>query len=66
MTDPARDLDLAAAVRDAVLHALLDAWEDAGMRGLCAEGRFEAAVGALRSLDIAAMLAVLPGRGPPR
>jgi hypothetical protein len=66
MTDPARDLELAAAVHDAVLRELLDAWEDAGIRGLCAEGRFEAAVGALRSLDLAAVLATLPGRNLPR
>lgn len=65
MTDATRDLQLAAALRDALLRELLDAWEDAGIRGLCAEGRFEAAVGALRSLDLAATLAALPGRGSP-
>ncbi|GMV05078.1 MAG: hypothetical protein AMXMBFR53_13580 [Gemmatimonadota bacterium] len=40
-----------AAVRDVCLRAALDAWEDAGLRGLCAEGRWEAAVGAIRSLE---------------
>ena len=45
--------DLAEAVRRAVLDALMDAYDDAGVRGLCAEGRFEAAVGAARALDLA-------------
>lgn len=65
MSDATRDLQLAAALRETLLRELLDAWEDAGIRGLCAEGRFEAAVGALRSLDLAAALAALPGRGSP-
>ena len=42
---------LAASVRDACAAAFLDAYEEAGMLGLCAEGRLEAAVGAVRSLD---------------
>ncbi|MCM5572303.1 PLP-dependent aminotransferase family protein [Burkholderiaceae bacterium FT117] len=39
-------------VREACLAAALEAWEDAGMRGLCAEGRWEVAIGAIRSLDL--------------
>ena len=44
---------LAEAVRRACVAAALEAWEEAGAAGICAEGRWEAAVGALRSLDVA-------------
>ncbi|MFZ0168818.1 MAG: acetyltransferase [Candidatus Dormiibacterota bacterium] len=43
---------LAKAVRDACVHAALDGHELAGLSGLCAEGRWEAAVDAMRSLDL--------------
>lgn len=46
------ELQLAEAVRRAVVEALLEAYEDAGMSGLCGEGRFEVAVDAARSLDL--------------
>jgi hypothetical protein len=48
--------DLAKRIRDACLEAVLQAYEDAGVQGLCAEGRWEAAVGALRTLDLAPLL----------
>jgi hypothetical protein len=48
--------DLAKRIRDACLRAALEAYEDAGMQGLCAEGRWEAAVGALQSLDVTTLL----------
>lgn len=48
--------DLAKRVRDACVRAALDAWEDAGLRGLCDEGRWEYVVGVLRSLDLAPLL----------
>lgn len=48
--------DLAKRIREACLKALLEAYEDAGVQGLCAEGRWEAAVGALRTLDVATLL----------
>ena len=48
--------DLAKRIRDVCLEALLQAHEDAGIQGLCAEGRWEAAVGALRSVDLAPLL----------
>jgi len=41
---------LARPLPDAVLAALVEAYEAAGSQGLCAEGRWEAAVGALREL----------------
>lgn len=52
---------LAAAVRDACASAAVDAYEDAGMQGLCAEGRFEAAVGAIERVDLAAIVAARTG-----
>jgi hypothetical protein len=38
-------------VRSACLQAALDAYEDAGLRGLCAEGRWEYALAAIRRVD---------------
>jgi len=48
--------DFAKRIRDACLEALLQAYEDAGVQGLCAEGRWEAAVGALRTVELAPLL----------
>ena len=42
----------AESVRAACLDAATRAYEDAGIRGLCAEGRWEAAIAAVRHLDI--------------
>lgn len=38
----------AERMRRACIEAALQAWEDAGISGLCAEGRFEAAIDAMR------------------
>jgi hypothetical protein len=48
--------DLAKRIRDACVEAVLEAYDDAGVQGLCAEGRWEAAVGALRTLELAPLL----------
>jgi hypothetical protein len=48
--------DLAKRIRDACLEAVLQAYEDAGIQGLCAEGRWEAAVGALKRVELAPLL----------
>lgn len=48
----AEEKEVAESVRQACLTAALRAHEDAGIRGLCAEGRWEAAVSAMRSLDL--------------
>jgi hypothetical protein len=48
--------DLAKRIRDACLEAVLQAYEDAGVQGLCAEGRWEAAVGALKAVELAPLL----------
>lgn len=45
-------MDLAKAVRQACVDAALDAYEDAGLQGLCAEGRWEVAIAAMRRLDL--------------
>ena len=49
------------AVRRACIEAALAAYEDAGISGLCAEGRWEAAVGAIQSVDLAPLAAQAGG-----
>jgi hypothetical protein len=49
-------LALAERVRAACLPAALDAYEQAGISGLCGEGRWELAVQAIRTLDLARLL----------
>jgi len=51
-----RTRHLAEGVRSACLRAALDAYEDAGLRGLCAEGRWECALDAIRSLALTPLL----------
>lgn len=48
--------DLAKRIRDACLEAVLQAYENAGVQGLCAEGRWEVAVGALKTVELAPLL----------
>jgi uncharacterized protein YeaO (DUF488 family) len=52
----AHDHDRLEAVRRACLRAAADAYEDAGIRGLCVEGRWEAALDAVRVLDLRAIV----------
>ena len=47
--------DLAKRIRDACLETVLQEYEDAGVQGLCADGRWEAA-GALLTLELAPLL----------
>lgn len=54
MADPR---DIAEAVRRACVDAALEAYEDAQIRGLCREGAWEVAIEAVRSLDVAAVIA---------
>jgi hypothetical protein len=51
--------DLAKRIRDTCIEAVLQAYEDAGVQGLCAEGQWEAAVDALRTVDLAPLLSEL-------
>jgi uncharacterized protein YeaO (DUF488 family) len=48
--------ELGEVIRDAVLKAALDAYDDAGVRGLCAEGRWEIAMDAVRHFDLSHIL----------
>jgi hypothetical protein len=45
----------ADALRRALIDAAEAAYEDAGIQGLCAEGRWEAAVSAMRAVDVEAV-----------
>lgn len=62
MNDPQR---LAEAVRTACIQAALEAYEEGGIRGLCAEGRWEYAISAMRQLDLVELAAALkePSQG---
>jgi len=54
---PAPDpLQLATAVRNACVRAALDGYEQAQIAGLCQEGAWEAAVDAMRRIDLKMML----------
>ena len=50
---PEVEIKIADAVRAACVKAALDAYENARMDGLCQEGAWEVAVGAMRALDVA-------------
>jgi hypothetical protein len=47
---------LAEAIRAACLEAALRAYEDAGISGLCEDGRWECAVQAIQGLDVTALI----------
>ena len=47
---------LAEAVRTACLEAALRAYEDAGISGLCEDGRWECAVQAIKGVDLSALV----------
>jgi hypothetical protein len=48
--------DLAKRIRETCIEAVLQAYEDAGIQGLCPEGRWEAVVDALRTIELAPLL----------
>jgi hypothetical protein len=48
--------DFAKRVRQACVDAAVQAYEDAGVQGLCAEGRWEAVVGALKTVELTPLL----------
>ena len=48
---------VAEAVREACLKAAQEAYENAGISGLCDEGRWECAMDAIRTLDLEAAIA---------
>jgi hypothetical protein len=47
---------IAQAVREACVRAALEGYEQAGLSGLCDEGRWEMAIDSIRSLDVDALL----------
>lgn len=47
---------IAEAIRAACAAAAARAYEEAGISGLCAEGRWEVAIEAIRHLDVEAVL----------
>ncbi len=54
-------LAAAEAVRAALVEAAREAYEQAGIAGLCAEGRWELALDAMRTLDLALVAPGVPG-----
>jgi len=54
--------ELVELVRRALIDCASRAHEDAGLRGLCCEGAWEATVSAMRQLDLRALLT--PGGAP--
>jgi hypothetical protein len=53
--DPAAD-HVAEQVRAALVEAAVSAYEDACLRGLCLEGAWEVAIGAMRRADLTPLL----------
>lgn len=47
---------IAEAVRAACLKTAQEAYESAGVSGLCEEGRWECAISAVRSLDLGSVI----------
>lgn len=62
MADSAEEL--VAAVRQACIAAAIAAYEDAGMSGLCAEGRWELALDAMRHVDLGPLLPPAAPKAP--
>ena len=60
MTERDSKRRLAEAVRQACLNAARAGYENAGISGLCEEGRWECALDALRALDLEAVIAAVP------
>jgi len=56
-TTPAHDVvRVARAVRGACIRAALDGYEEGGLSGLCADGRFEMAIDFMQALDFDGIL----------
>jgi hypothetical protein len=52
-------LQIAETVRQTCIETALRAYEDAGLSGLCHEGRWECAVDAMRGLDLQLLIQTL-------
>ena len=55
---------LADAIRSACIKAALLAYDDAGIRGLCHEGRWECALDAMGHLDLRGLTGLVGEREP--
>ena len=64
MTPEFRD-PAAESIRRALIEAAQAAYEDAGIQGLCEEGRWEAAGSAMRALDLGAIAPGVPPSADP-
>ena len=58
--DKEPELVLARTVRAACVQAAKKAFEDASINGLCDEGAWEAAIGAIEMMDIRALISQAP------
>lgn len=54
-------LEIAETVRAACVEAAARAYEEAGISGLCHEGRWEIALQAVRTLDLSPIVAAAQG-----
>lgn len=60
MTDETQRMDQQAEqIRRAMIRAFEQAYEEAGLRGLCPQGQYEAAIDAARQLDLSALRQIL-------
>ncbi|MFZ0488119.1 MAG: hypothetical protein WAL83_14055 [Arenicellales bacterium] len=50
------DYELAARVREECINTAVSAYEDASIRGLCGEGAFEAAISAIRMMNVSSIV----------
>lgn len=53
---------IAESVREHCVEAALQAYEEAGISGLCAEGRWELAIQAIRCLDLSDVIGTTAGQ----
>ncbi len=52
-----KQLVIAKSVQEACIRVAREGFRDASMRGLCTEGAIEAAIGAMQSVDVEAIVA---------
>ena len=60
MNDDSQAIGIARAVQQECVAAARQAFADAAQSGLCGDGALEAAIGAMQTLDLAAVVRRLP------
>jgi hypothetical protein len=65
LKDPNDFTSVAETVRAACVDAAIQAYEDAGVRGLCDDGRWEYAIAAIRRLDLQSLRGLGEWAGDP-